>query len=80
MATTSAQRVRAHRTRRHRRDVQLTIEVSGQRDRRARDRQGGLCRRRLDGPEGQGPGGRDIHQRPVLRAAPRERCSVTVTP
>ena len=28
MATTSAQRVRAHRTRRRRREVQLTIEVS----------------------------------------------------
>jgi hypothetical protein len=28
MATTSAQRVRAHRVRRRRREVQLTIEVS----------------------------------------------------
>jgi hypothetical protein len=28
MATTSAQRVRAHRTRRRRREIQLTIEVS----------------------------------------------------
>jgi hypothetical protein len=28
MATTAAQRVRAHRTRRRRREVQLTIEVS----------------------------------------------------
>jgi hypothetical protein len=43
------------------------VDDRGQRGRLEGDRAARLCRRGLDGPEGPGPGGRDIRQRPVLR-------------
>jgi hypothetical protein len=72
------QQMRAHRARRRRREVQLTIEVS-EIDLREIALAGYADAASTD-PEGPGPGGSDIRQRPVLRAAPRERCGVTVTP
>ena len=68
MATTSAQRVRAHRARRRRREVQLTID--DYEDRSTVDRAGWLRRCGLHRPEAPGGRRRTLCQRPMRR--PRE--------
>jgi hypothetical protein len=69
MATTSAQRVRAHRVRRRRCEVQLTIEVSEIDLREIA--LAGYAGAAFDGPEAAGGRGRRLHQRPVLQSRDR---------
>ena len=65
MATTSAERMREHRTRRHRRDIQLKIDVSETELREIALR--GYAGAASANPEGQGSGSRALCQRPVLQ-------------